>query len=92
MTYDHWKTRSDRDDRDRYHPEEPPFICPICGFESFNPNDKRERYCVRRHVFIDDALDAPLKSVAIERLIKEVRNEGAETPRSYNRIYNRHNR
>jgi hypothetical protein len=30
------------------------FICPHCGTESFNPNDIRERYCGRCHVFADD--------------------------------------
>jgi hypothetical protein len=33
----------------------------------------------------------PLKSVALERLIEEVRNGGA-TANVYNRVYNRHNR
>jgi hypothetical protein len=36
-------------------------------------------------------LEAPVESVAIKRLIEEVRN-GTETPNAYNRIYNRHNR
>jgi hypothetical protein len=38
-------------------PEPEPFVCPFCGFKSYNPNDKRERYCVRCHVFIDDEAD-----------------------------------
>lgn len=37
----------------------------------------------------DPALDVPLASVAIQRLIDEVRQD---VPRSYDRIYNRHNR
>jgi hypothetical protein len=31
-----------------------PFTCPLCGAVSHNPNDKRERYCGRCHVFVDD--------------------------------------
>lgn len=30
------------------------FICPRCGAVSYNPNDLRERYCGRCHVFVDD--------------------------------------
>ncbi len=30
------------------------FTCPFCGAVSHNPNDVRERYCVRCHVFIGD--------------------------------------
>ena len=30
-----------------------PFTCPFCGAVSHNPNDARERYCVRCHVFVD---------------------------------------
>ena len=30
---------------------EPSFVCPRCGAESFNPNDIRERYCSRCHVY-----------------------------------------
>jgi len=37
-------------------------------------------------------LDAPLDSLAIRRLIEEVRTEEFDIPRSYNRTYNRHNR
>lgn len=34
--------------------EDPPsFTCPRCGAVSFNPNDIRERYCGRCHVFVD---------------------------------------
>lgn len=29
------------------------FVCPRCGFESFNPSDKTHRYCVRCHEFFD---------------------------------------
>lgn len=36
-------------------------------------------------------LDVPVKSVAIERLIEEVKNGDIAT-QGYNRIYNRHNR
>ena len=39
----------------------PSFICPRCGAESFNPNDIRERYCGRCHVFVDDAAEEPKK-------------------------------
>ena len=34
---------------------QPSFVCPQCGAESFNPNDMRERYCARCHVFVDDS-------------------------------------
>ena len=37
-------------------------------------------------------LDAPLESVAIARMIEEVRAEETGVPRSYNRTFNRHNR
>jgi hypothetical protein len=37
-------------------------------------------------------IDVPLRSVAIARLIEEVRNDEATPTRAYNRIYNRHNR
>ena len=30
------------------------FTCPRCGAVSHNPNDARERYCGRCHVFVDD--------------------------------------
>ena len=30
------------------------FVCPRCGFESFNLNDIVERYCIRCHVFVVD--------------------------------------
>jgi hypothetical protein len=32
----------------------PVFVCPRCGMNSYNPNDFRERYCIRCHVFVDD--------------------------------------
>lgn len=32
----------------------PSFTCPRCGAVSYNPNDIRERYCGRCHVFVDD--------------------------------------
>jgi hypothetical protein len=30
------------------------YVCPRCGFKSYNPNDRRERYCIRCHQFEDD--------------------------------------
>jgi len=39
-----------------------------------------------------DLLDAPIDSVALQRLIEEVRSEELDVARSYNRTYNRHNR
>jgi len=30
------------------------FKCPRCGFESYNANDLKHRYCVRCHLFADD--------------------------------------
>ena len=41
---------------------------------------------------LDRALDVPLDSLAIRRLIEEVRAETVDVPRSYNRTFNRHNR
>lgn len=32
----------------------PSFTCPRCGARSYNENDRRERYCARCHVFVDD--------------------------------------
>lgn len=43
--------------------KEQPFVCPRCGAESFNPNDIRERYCGRCHVFVDD----PPPSIAVQK-------------------------
>lgn len=39
-----------------------------------------------------EGLDASLDSVAIARLIEEVRGTEFEVTRAYNRTYNRHNR
>ena len=42
---------------------------------------------------VEDAeLDVAIDSLAIRRLIEEVRTEETEVPRSYNRTFNRHNR
>jgi hypothetical protein len=38
------------------------------------------------------SLDAPIDSLAIRRLIEEVRTETIDMSRSYNRTFNRHNR
>jgi hypothetical protein len=35
------------------------FTCPRCGAVSHNPNDARERYCGRCHVFVDDVPRSP---------------------------------
>jgi hypothetical protein len=40
----------------------------------------------------DESLDAALNSVAVARLIEEVRSTDFEVTRAYNRTYNRHNR
>jgi hypothetical protein len=41
----------------------------------------------------DNSLDLEIESVAIRRMIEEVRAEqSGEVPRSYNRTFNRHNR
>lgn len=39
-----------------------------------------------------EALDVKLASVAVARLIEEVRSADFEASRAYNRTYNRHNR
>jgi predicted RNA-binding Zn-ribbon protein involved in translation (DUF1610 family) len=31
------------------------YVCPQCGFASFNPNDRINSYCVRCHKFMEDA-------------------------------------
>ena len=33
-----------------------PFVCPICGFKSYNSRDAAERYCGRCHRFVDEKL------------------------------------
>jgi hypothetical protein len=40
----------------------------------------------------DESLDLPIESVAIRRMIEEIRSEQSDVPRSYNRTFNRHNR
>ena len=40
----------------------------------------------------NEGLDVELDSVAIRRLVEEVRADEADVPRSYNRTFNRHNR
>lgn len=44
------------------------FQCPLCGFVSHNPNDARERYCIRCHEFVDDVLNATrtFRAAAVE--------------------------
>jgi hypothetical protein len=37
-------------------------------------------------------LDLPIESIAIRRMIEEIRIEQSDVPRSYNRTFNRHNR
>ena len=70
---------------------------PTGQFPQDNPDEikERERAAARRDCrqasLLDPELDVPLRSVAIERLVEEVRN-GANAPRSYNRVYNRHMR
>jgi hypothetical protein len=39
-----------------------------------------------------EGLDVSLDSPALTRLLDEVRDEGLQVSRSYNRTYNRHNR
>ena len=40
----------------------------------------------------EDDLDVAIESLAIRRLVEEVRTEETGVPRSYNRTFNRHNR
>jgi hypothetical protein len=35
------------------------FTCPFCGFESHNPTDQDQKYCVNCHVFVEDILASP---------------------------------
>lgn len=67
----------------------PSYECPRCQMVSYNPNDIANRYCGNCHVFENDV---PLHSVAIARLIEEVRVEKEGPPTGYNRTYSRHNR
>jgi hypothetical protein len=41
---------------------------------------------------VAEELDERLDSATLGRLIEEVRNEGLNVGRSYDRVYNRHNR
>jgi hypothetical protein len=55
--------------------EPPSFTCPRCGAVSYNPNDIRERYCGRCHVFVDDApgpvfVCAACGATQVERMIR----------------------
>lgn len=45
-----------------------------------------------RVVGTEDDLDVAIDSLAIRRLVEEVRTEETGVPRSYNRTFNRHNR
>jgi hypothetical protein len=58
----------------------PSFTCPRCDAVSHNPNDARERYCGRCHVFVDDAEERE----ALLCAVKGVRPEDLRTwPDSY---------
>jgi hypothetical protein len=45
----------------------PSFTCPRCQAVSYNPNDIRERYCGRCHVFVDDPPLSPAVQKAMDR-------------------------
>jgi hypothetical protein len=50
------------------------FRCPRCGAVSYNPNDLRERYCGRCHVFVDDQAsneNAALQSLSAARRLSK---------------------
>lgn len=64
------------------------WACPVCGKISHDVEDTdRGGFCSS----CDEFRPGGIRSVAIDRLIEEVRRE-AGTARSYNRTYNRHNR
>ena len=48
-------------------PSPPSFRCPRCGAVSYNPNDIRERYCGRCHVFVDDLCEAGARASVVDR-------------------------
>jgi RNA polymerase subunit RPABC4/transcription elongation factor Spt4 len=43
-----------------------PFVCPICGFKSYNSTDATERYCGRCHRFVDEKLPPLPEQPAID--------------------------
>jgi hypothetical protein len=49
------------------------FVCPRCGFNSYNPHDFRERYCGRCHIFIDDKIMTMQEISFHERLEMHIR-------------------
>jgi hypothetical protein len=54
--------------------EKPPSItCPFCGLTSYNPNDVKQRYCGRCHVFLDDVR-------LFETLIKSANHDTVKQP------------
>ena len=62
------------------------FVCPHCGARSFNPNDSRERYCGRCHVFVDDQITVLMKGGlsfpdAVAALVERERAEARRDPR-----------
>lgn len=66
------------------------YTCKTCGMTSHNPHDEVNRYCGNCHQFEDDA--KPFASVALQRIIDEVRVEKEAGVVGYNRVYHRHNR
>jgi hypothetical protein len=38
-------------------PPAPPFVCPLCGWKSYNPNDAEQQYCGHCHRFIAAELE-----------------------------------
>jgi hypothetical protein len=81
-------------------PDGKSITCQRCGMTSHHPKDVAEKYCGHCHVFHDDQiylLDIDLtkiESVALRRLIEEVRNpnHAYPPPGYYDRVYHRHNR
>jgi hypothetical protein len=57
-----------------------PFTCPFCHLVSHNPNDAREKYCGRCHVFVEDVLMADRLMTAAEDLIYTAIINGKRQP------------
>jgi len=69
------------------------FTCPHCAAVSHNLNDAAQRYCGQCHRFVDDPALDMRDSVAIKRILAELKEEAANgAPNQYNRVYTRHMR
>src|SRR5262245_6021800 len=58
----------------------PTFVCPDCGFVSYNPNDIREQYCGLCHTFPEDrAMSEPKYDHEVHRdWVQKIQSEGRD--------------